>query len=492
VLDQTGRDERHVLLQRSAADLERVIRKVRSASVQTEDSVALAFAELYGNDVRYDHQAKRWFVWTGNVWRPDETRVAYATMRALARDVSKGLDDSVQKNFGRSAFARGVEHHTKADHTLAVTSKRWDQDRYALGTPLGIVDLRTGKLKVAAREAFVTKQTAVGPSSAAHCPRWKTFLKEVTGGDADLTEMLHLWTGYLLTGDTKEETLVFLHGDGGNGKTVFINVISRLLGDYAAVAAMSTLMASKYDRHPEELAALAGARLVVASETAKGRRWDEARIKLLTGGNEIRARKMRQNSWTFRPEFKLTIEGNHLPQLSSVTDAIRRRFLIVPFKHKPAKVDRELERKLEPESPGILRWAIDGALQWQRCGLPRPKALVEATNSYLGGQDLVGNWLADLCIIRPGDRNVFESSSALYASWASYVRERGEDIGSQREFNDSLRAAGVSGPDQIRAINTKGFRGIKLKPQTNQVKVQTANSADVPVNATPTPMRETA
>jgi putative DNA primase/helicase len=492
MLDRVGQTEFSVLLQRPADELEKIIRTARSATVQTEDSVALAFAELCGEDVRYDHQAKKWHVWDGRVWKIDQTRLVYSTMRDLTRTISKELDESAQRNFGRSAFARGVEHHARCDQNLAITSQQWDQDRYLIGTPSGTVDLRTGKLKAAARQDFITKQTAVGPSEKAKCPRWTQFLNQVSGGDVDLIRMLHLWTGYLLTGDTKEETLVFLFGNGGNGKSVFTSVISRLLGDYATVAAMQTLMASTYDRHPEELACLAGARMVVASETDAGRRWDEARVKLLTGGNSIRARKMRQNSSTFRPQFKLMVEGNHLPQLTHVTDAIRRRFLIVPFAFKPTKVDRNLERTLESEWPGILRWAIDGALHWQRYGLPRPKVLVEATNSYLGGQDLVGNWLADLCITHPGDRNVFESSSALYASWGSYVRERGENPGSQREFNDSLRAAGVSGPDQIRAINTKGFRGIKLKPQNNQIEVQAANSADVPVNAKPRATRGSA
>lgn len=468
MLDRAGQTSHSVLLQRSAAEVERIIHKVRSATVQTEDSVALAFAELYGDDLRYDHQAKRWYVWNGCVWKPDQTRLVYTTMRDLTRTLSKNLDESAQKNFGRSAFARGVEHHARCDRDLAVTSQQWDQDRYLIGTPSGAVDLRTGKLKAAARRDLITKQTAVGPSDKATCPRWKRFLNEVSGGDVDLVRMLQLWTGYLLTGDTKEETLIFLFGNGGNGKTVFTSLISRLLGDYATVAAMQTLMASRYDRHPEELACLAGARMVVASETDAGRRWDEARIKLMTGGNSIRARKMRQNSWTFRPEFKLMFEGNHLPQLSNVTDAIRRRFLIVPFVFKPKKVDRDLEHKLEAKWPGILRWAIDGALQWQRVGLPRPKALVEATNSYLGGQDRVGNWLAEHCITRLGDRNLFDSSSALYASWIAYMRDQGEDPGSQRAFNDALRAAGFPGPEQIRAIETKGFRGLKLKPQATQ------------------------
>lgn len=466
--NQTKTEEYRQPLQRSTAEISRIVEKARNTGIVSEDSVALAFAELYGDDVRYDHQAKLWYVWNGCIWRPDQKRLVYATMRELTRTLASGLEDSAQKNLGRSAFARGVEHHARSDQAIAVTSEGWDRDRYLLGTPSGIVDLRTGKPRAGLRRDYITKQTAVGSGDKATCPHWMTFLGQIAGGDAELSKMLQCWVGYLLTGDTKEETLLFLFGQGGNGKTVFVNTISRLLGDYATVASMQSLMASKYDRHPEEIACLAGARMVVASETDVGRRWDESRIKLLTGGNEIRARKMRQNSWTFRPEFKLMIEGNHLPRLSNVTDAIRRRFLIIPFGFKPKKADLGLERKFENEWPAILRWAINGALQWQQCGLPRPKALVEATNSYLGEQDLVSNWLAEQCVVRPVDRRICESSSSLYASWASYARRRGEEPGSQRAFNESLRAAGLSGSEQIRAINTKGFRGIMLKAGKNE------------------------
>lgn len=451
------------LLLRRQVDIEQLLQKRGHSTVLTEDSAASTFVELYGADVRYDHTAKQWYIWNGSVWVPDYTRAVYASLRDLARDLSKGMDDSAQKNFGRAAFVRGVEAHAKCDRDLVVTSDRWDQDRNLLGTPSGVVDLTTGRLNPAGRSDFITKLTAAGPGERAECPRWLEFLRQITGGDRQLVRLLQLWAGYLLTGDTKEEVLIFLYGPGGNGKTVLINTLSRLLGDYATVASMQALMASKYDRHPEEIACLADARLVVASETDAGRRWDEARIKLLTGGNEIRTRGMRQNSWTFRPEFKLMIEGNHLPSLSNVTEAIRRRFLIVPFAFKPKTPDRDLEQKLEREWPGILRWAIEGTLQWRQHGLPRPKALAEATSAYLGGQDVVGNWLKEHCIVRSSDRRICEASSSLYKCWSSYAQRRGEEAGSQRAFNELLRGAGLSGPQQIRAINTKGFYGIKLK-----------------------------
>lgn len=451
------------LLRRPPTGPADLIRKRGHSFILSEDSVASIFAELHGSDVRYDHSARQWFIWTGSVWVRDQTRAVHAALRDLARELAKGLDDSAQKNFGRAAFIRGVEQHAKCDRDLVVTSTRWDQNPNLLGTPAGVVELTTGRLKPAEHNDFITKLTAVGPSAKAECPLWLAFLRQVTGGDRDLMRLLHLWIGYMLTGETKEEVLVFLYGPGGNGKTVLVNVIARLLGDYATVASMQALMASKYDRHPEEIACLAGARMVVASETDAGRRWDEARIKLLTVGNEIRTRKMRQNSWTFRPEFKLLIEGNHLPSLSNVTDAIRRRFLLVPFDFKPEKPDRDLERKLEQEWPSILRWAIDGAVQWHRHGLPRPKALVDATAAYLGEQDIIGNWLMDRCIVRTGDRRICETSSSLYQNWSSYAEGRGEEPGSQRAFNEFLRSAGLAGPEQIRSLNTKGFRGIKLK-----------------------------
>ena len=179
-----------------------------------------------------------------------------------------------------------------------------------------------------------------------------------------MVRFLRQWFGYSLT-ETREHALVFVFGPGGNGKSVFLNVMTGILGDYAATATMDAFIASHGDRHSTDVAMLRGSRLVTCSETEEGRQWAEARIKQLTGGDPITARFMRQDNFTYVPQFKLTIVGNHRPLLRTVDDAQRRRFNLVPFTHKPASPDRELERKLRADWPAILRWAIDGCADWR-------------------------------------------------------------------------------------------------------------------------------
>jgi putative DNA primase/helicase len=203
------------------------------------------------------------------------------------------------------------------------------------------------------------------------CPRWLTFLDEATGKDVELIGFLQRWCGYCLTGDIREHALVFCYGPGGNGKTVMLNTISGILGDYAKTAAMETFVASQFEHHPTDLAMLCGARLVTAAETEEGRAWAETKIKQLTGGDPISARFMRQDFFTYRPHFKLMIIGNFEPALRNVDDAARRRFNVMPFTRKPPVVDKTLEDKLHSEWSGILRWMIEGcpwngsALVWR-------------------------------------------------------------------------------------------------------------------------------
>jgi putative DNA primase/helicase len=192
------------------------------------------------------------------------------------------------------------------------------------------------------------------------------FLYDCSGGDVELIRFLQQWCGYCLTGDTREHALIFVYGGGGNGKSVFMNTVSGLLGDYATVAAMDTFTASRNEKHPTELARLAGARLVTASETEKGHAWAEARIKSLTGGDKMSGRFMRQDFFEFQPQLKLVIIGNHKPVLQTVDDAARNRFNIVPFILKPVSPDRQLEQKLQAEWPEILRWMIEGCVDWQK------------------------------------------------------------------------------------------------------------------------------
>ena len=313
----------------------------------TEDGVALAFMRQHRHALRYCHDAGAWYVWSGTHWRQNRDGLAFAWARELVRSLNRDETAKIQASTGRAAFADAVERFAQTDRALAVTADAWDRDLHLLGTPGGVVDLHTGQLRPARREDMVTRVTAVAPAApGAPCDRWLAFLEQATGKDAELIAFLQRWCGYCLTGDIREHALLFVYGPGGNGKSVFLNTISRILGDYARVAPMETFTASISDRHPTELAMLRGARLVTATETEEGRAWAEARIKQMTGGDPVSARFMRQDFFTYVPQFKLLIAGNHRPALRNVDEAARRRFNIVPFLHRPERPDRQLEDKL--------------------------------------------------------------------------------------------------------------------------------------------------
>ena len=345
----------------------------------TEDAAALVFADRYRHQFRFDHHLNKWFVWDGARWRCEDTRLVFCWARDLVRELTKSAPAKARMISSKASFAAGVERFAQADRAFAVTSDIWDRDGYLLGTPAGTIDLRTGMLIEAQPDHYITKTTAVAPAETTDCPRWLQFLQEATNGDQALIDFLQQFCGYALTGDIKEHALLFVYGDGGNGKGVFLNTIANVMADYAVAAAMETFVSSSTDKHPTDLAMLRGARLVYASETEEGRNWAESRIKQMTGGDRIRARFMRQDFFEYLPQFKLLLIGNHQPNLRNIDDAAKRRFNIVPFTHKPPTPDPDLMTKLHVEWPGILRWLIDGCLAWQRVGLVRPPVVIGAT-----------------------------------------------------------------------------------------------------------------
>lgn len=430
--------------------------------IVTQDAVALQFAATYKDALRYDHKAGRWYEWTGTHWKADEQDRALQYARELARRSARPDAPRDMKEVGKVAFASGVERFSRADPRLSVTADMWDSDPYLLGTPAGTVDLRTGRLREPDPGDGITKVTAVGPTSSAGCPRWLQFLHETTGGDPEMIRFLQQWGGYCLTGDTRQHALLFVYGPGGNGKSVFLNVLSGILGGYATTAAMDTFTASIGDRHPTDLAMLRGARLVTASETEEGRAWAESRIKTMTGGDKITARFMRQDFFEYVPQFKLTIVGNHKPSLHNVDEAARRRFRIAPFVRKPMTVDPMLDAKLREEFPAILAWLIEGCLDWQANGLSTPKAIVDETQAYFDSQDILGQWIEECCDSDPGNRWKSETSTDLFSSWRDFAMRAGEREGSRRSFGETMQRRGYS--TKKGTGGTRLFEGIRLKP----------------------------
>jgi len=301
-----------------------------------------------------------------------------------------------------------------------------------------VVDLRTGEMKSHDPSSFITKITAVAPGG--DCPLWRKELELVTRGDADLAGYLQRLSGYSLTGTIREEMLPFVYGCGKNGKDTICTTVQLIAGDYARSAPMSAFMASKNEQHPTDLAGLHRSRLVIASETSEGKRWDEAKIKLLTGGGVVSARFMRADFFDFVPQFKVWVLGNHKPTLRHVDTAMRRRLHLVPFLAEISPVDTSFKDKLRAEWPGILAWAIEGAVMWRRRGLDPPKAVVSASEEYFSDQDAVGRWLEERCELDP---NAETSSRELYGDWKLWTESGKEYTGSQRSFVQGLQEHGL-------------------------------------------------
>jgi putative DNA primase/helicase len=322
-------------------------------------------------------------------------------------------------------------------------------------------DLRTGIGRQPSPDDYITKKTACSAAArGTPHPLWTAFLDRITAGNVELQQFLQRYVGYCCTGFTTEHVFVFAYGTGANGKGTFINTIARIFGDYATVADMNTFLVAKNERHPTDLAKLHGARLVVAQETQKGRSWDEVKIKALTGGDRIPARFMRQDFFDFTPTFKLFVVGNHKPRLSTVDEAIRRRMLIVPFTVQipPQERDPKLPEKLWTERHAILRWCIDGCLEWQRVGLAPPAVVRDATDEYFEDQDTVGQWIEDRANPQAG-AFAFTLSAELFTSWKAWCEAQNLKPGSEKAFVEALIDKGFP---KARKKYGRGFVGISL------------------------------
>jgi putative DNA primase/helicase len=284
-----------------APDPEKFKRKIaaagepeRRAPIFSDESLALIFADQYAGRLRYVAAWSRWMIWDGKCWAEDSTLHAFDLARSICRTAaSKCNKGKAATTLASAKTVAAVERLAKADRKLAATVGQWDADPWLLNTPDGTVDLRTGKLRSPQVSDYITQCTTVAPSGG--CPLWLKFLTRITDGDRALQDYIQRILGYALTGMTIEHALFFLYGTGANGKSVLMSTVAGILGSYHQTAPIEAFTASNTDRHPTELAGLRAARLVTATETEEGRRWAESKIKMLTGGDKIAARFMRQD-----------------------------------------------------------------------------------------------------------------------------------------------------------------------------------------------------
>ncbi len=426
----------------------------------TDDALALSFTVRYADDWRYCAAWGKWLVWTGTHWQSDETLLVHHLIRSICREAAVKVDSHrLAAKLLASSTVGGVDRLARSDRRHAASSDEWDADLFALNAPGGVVDLRTGRLRPHDRADRMTKLATATPAGA--CPRWLSFLADVTGGDADLQNYLQRMVGYCLTGATSAHALFFLYGTGANGKSVFVNTLATILGDYATSAPMDTFMEARGDRHPTDLAGLRGARFVASIETEQGRRWNESKVKAITGGDKVSARFMRQDFFEYVPQFKLVIAGNHKPSIRNVDEAMKRRLHLIPFTVTvpPERRDGQLTERLLAERDGILAWAVDGCLAWQRDGLKPPACVVSATEEYFEAEDALGQWIEERCLLAKTHR---EGVSELFADWREWAERAGEYVGSVKRFSELMATRKF---EKCRLTGgARALAGISLRP----------------------------
>lgn len=450
----------------------------------SQDALALDMgAKGWNRDARYVARWGKWLFWDGTRWKIDDRREDMTRTRDYLRGRASALIQWARKKVqsdglgGKDAQklmewaedqARTLRHKTtvanienlaQSNPGSAAGSDDFDQDLLLLGTPGGTLDLRTGNLRPARREDMLTKHTAFAPAPPGAQPLlWVRFLLEIFDGDMELVRFMQRAAGYALTGLTTEHKLLFLYGTGRNGKSVFLNVLFKLWGDYARKAAAETFLNSQNERHPTDVAGLNGARLVVGSELPRGKTWDESVIKDLTGGDKMTARFMRQDFFDFDPQLTLMIAGNTQPSFRGVDEAIRARVVLVPFTVTipPEKRDTRLTEKLMEEGPAILRWCIDGALEWQRTGLAVPHSVAAASAEYFDAEDTVGQFLGDETMPVVGH---FETSLAIHQRFETWCMRQGLQAWTQTTLMKELRTRGFT---DHKGRQGRGLKGLKL------------------------------
>lgn len=429
----------------------------------TEDGLARLLVAQHGHELRFCPQRGQWLRWNGFRWAWDDTGHHRELIKALARQVPE-TDRTWRKFHDRVMSAQGVtgvERHARTDPTMVVGFDDLDADGWELNTPDGILDLRTGMLRAPDPTALCTRSTTVTLDPEVSPATWERFLQVTFGGDQQLINYLQRLVGHSAVGVIGPHILPFAHGSGGNGKGVFLEALTGVLGDYATASPVGFLMASPYPRHETEIARLAGARMVICSEVNENDRFDEAKVQQLTGGDTLTAHFMRQDHFSFSPTHHLWLMGNHKPAVRSGGRAFWRRLRLIPFDHEVPEDDviEDLQGTLIREhGPALLAWIVAGAVAYAKGGLREHAAVRAATAEYAGEQDTATQFIEERCLKGGGEHVKIRTSVVreAYERWCSADRLTPAN---PTAFGLALRRAGV---DVWRSNGVKFYVGLAL------------------------------
>lgn len=441
---------------------------------------AECFTEVYGTGIRFDRKRRDgWLVWNGTAWREDERGAVEQQMLTMIRQRGQAAftirDDAQREDAAKWALrSESGKHYLEAlarvktmPGVVTVTTD-YDRDPWLLTLNNATLDLRTGAQYDPRPEDLITKVAPVHLDPEADCPTWNRFISEIFEGDGELVRYVQKALGMCLSGDISEQAFFIAYGQGANGKSTLLNTVRRVLGDYAATTSFGTFDADSRNEYGNDIAALKGRRFVVAIEAEHSRKLAEARVKTITGGDEISCRFLYGEFFAYRPTYKVWLAVNHKPVVRGADHGIWRRIHLVPFNVRFGEggkpVDRGLESKLTAEFPGIFNWLLEGFQQWRAEGLQRPDSVRLATEDYQQENDSVARFVAECCETGPNHKM---EASVAYPAFRAWLQDQGEQarfIPNQTFWGHRMAEKGFQ-----KTKNGHGrveYRGIALRENT--------------------------
>jgi putative DNA primase/helicase len=402
------------------------------------------------------------FVWNGRTWERSETKVRQEVHRMGAALMLAGEREKA-KPFLMTTRIDALMTELRSVPNVYVNAEEFDARPELLSFRNGVVDLRTGVLRDHDMADMLTVSLPLEYNANATCPRWESFLSEIMPGMPDMPAYLRRLTGYGITGSTTEQCFAVLHGKGANGKSVFTDVLSEVFGAITKTTPFATFEDKGSGGIPNDIAALRGARLVMASEGEAGKRMSEAVLKRVTGKDKVTARFLRQEFFTFSPTFLIMLATNHKPNFRGQDEGLWRRVKLIPFARffAPHERDYDLDRKLLAESAGIIAWAVRGAVEWYRDGLKDPVMVADASREYRETSDALAGFLPGVFVKEKGSRIIGSEVFNAYLDWCEAENLPSKERWTRRAFYGALEEREIS---KVRIAAGMALDGIAYAP----------------------------
>jgi putative DNA primase/helicase len=445
----------------------------------------------HGDKIRYCSSLGKWFIWNRKIWEKDNSGKiishAIETARSIYQEARRATNLDDQAKASKHALKSQKRPRLEAmvylaQHMVPVSQDELDSDPWLLNVENGTVDLKTGNLLPHDPEKLITKICNTELNPDAKCPLWMDFLSKIMDGNQTLVDFLQRVFGYSLTGVTSEQCLFILYGTGRNGKSTLLEVFKTLLNDYSKKAEMQSFLAKRDGGINNDIAGLAGARMVSAVEVSQGKSLNESLIKEITGQDTVTARFLYREYFEFIPQFKILLAVNSKPDIHGIDEGIWRRIKLILFgvKIPQSEVDKNLLEKLKRELSGILNWAITGCLDWQKSGLGEPKEVEAATGDYRHEMDEFADFIESRLetaeSLAVPESSLWVKSVQIFNEFNNWANENGVEEMTKKKLGAVMGEHGFKTKQKrVDGSNCRVYMGVGIKIQSKMTFEEDGN-----------------